>query len=373
MRQYPNISSGMRRLALQFGVGLIYVFGSALLAPESLIGLKACQGDQTEIDELSQFKNDVKEYWDAVHSIEYTATSHQVDAVGLPDISGLRLKEYRAVASGGKSATSLSVIQDIHQEKIVHDTRMDGIKRYHCFYLDGNSDKDKNVMKSIKVTKQTSTLVESLEDATWVVFPGGKRIDELSNTSTNTRIVANGRDRRAILTNRLDQDRTLACELDSSHDWLPIKVTLTAFGESCSYEVTRFFRKDGRWFPREGTKVYRKEGVPTQRIFEIHRVNINGELPADTFGLPAKIEPGVTILDETVKGKSTRIVGGMSARDAFFERHHVTSESPKKSNSPPLHASTIPEQTPWALILGIMSVVSIMGALSLGWTHRTRS
>jgi hypothetical protein len=326
-----------------------------------------------EDSDLLRLKEDLKIIWGAIDSVEYTATSHQVDAVGLPDNSGLRLKEYRAVASGGKSALRLSVIQDDHQEKIVQDTRMDGRKEYYCFYLSKGSDKNQNVMKSIRVTNQKSASVESLEDATWVVFPGGKRVDELTNTSINTRIVADGRDRRAILTNRLDQDRTLICELDSAHDWLPIKVTLTAFGESCSYEVTRFFRNDGRWFPREGTKVYRKDGVPAQRIFEIHRVNINGELPADTFGLPAKIESGVTILDETAKGKPTRIVGGMSARDAFFERHHVTSKSPKKSSSPPLHASTTPEQAPWALILGIMSVVSLMGALGLGWTHRTRS
>ncbi len=301
--------------------------------------------------------DELKQLWDSLSTLEFRSESYEIDSRGRPDRTKTFISEY-AVAPGGRLAVKVYFGGNGQAPKLVQDARYDGTHRIDVQTL---PDEPKTV-DMVRVTNRSDRehLFDGhMNEVLWLFAPDGKPVDTYikDDAEIDVRPGPDGGE-NVVVACDIPRGRTLRFELAPDHDYLPRRVELRAEGVEHIYEVTRFGRDNGRWFPVEGTKLTRDGQGVKRRRFEVDGLRINRTIAASTFTMPRKLEDGAVILDRTSLHRS-RVVGGPDARIEFVERHPASFA--EEAEGEPIVASRSPARFPTALVLGSVS----LGALVL--------
>lgn len=309
----------------------------------------------------------LKQLWDSLDTVEFWCDCFPLDEAGQPDRSGIVVRHEFARQAGGCWALTVTAIKPNGEVTVMESFREDRRRRYTTYYFSGQPDSISHVV--IQSQKSTSNSYEGMMFCmTWLLMPGHRPIHELLAEAGPLELEQTGRNERGLVTFVATYNGyPLRCTLDPDRDWLAYRVKLGDDQLQSYWQVDRFERNNGRWFPAEGTFLAHTTDGRKLWGFTVTNVSINQPLKIPSFGLPPLPE-GTLVLDEVARTQT--VIGGKAARERLEKLHRKPGDPVKREPGPPITASRDPERTSWAHIaVGISIAAFVVAGL---WWARAR-
>jgi hypothetical protein len=310
-------------------------------------------------------REECKANWDSMEAFSFLCDGYLIDAQDRP-ISGKAVwRSQLARDGGGRWALTVSQIRGGEPE-VISSFREDGRRRFVVHYMDGNRDWISRI--SIQAQTSTTDLYSGIMfDVMWLLMPDGR--------PPYTRFAADSKPeegledgRRIVTLASSHKGLPLRLVFDPARDWLVRRIELGEFGNPmwATWEVTRFERSNGRWFPVEGRVLSPSEHGPVRKGFKLSNLSINEPLDPGQFEMPKPPE-GVEVSDKTTNVAT--IKGGPAAQKRRLQQFRAKYPRPIEptpiSGGPLIVASRDLEQFPWSATLLITSALVLSVGVGL--------
>jgi hypothetical protein len=312
-------------------------------------------------------------YWKSIESLEYKCDEYDLDSQGQRDPTHATMTYHYSWVRGGKRALAVTNIDTNNACLMSDEIREDGNRSYSIRCFVGY----KNDISQVIISSQNSSddsYHGMMNSVLWLTTPGGSPINKHLADGASVESISEGSDNNIVLT-FLHAGTPVKCLLDSTHDWLPKRVQFQD-SDKTLWEVTKFQRINGHWFPLTGVFAGRILNEQPHRGLTVYDITINHAIPESRFELP-KLVPGVVVSD-SIK-HSNYMIGGynMSARKALEEKHNVR-RTPIQPATGPLadkrddnSMPVLAVRTEWPIV-GLLAVASAMllVAAFIVWLYR---
>ena len=283
-------------------------------------------------------------------TVEFRSESYKNGILGQPDLANRIIYEYAIGPDGRRASKVFFVKEGEDPPRLMQDIRIDGTKRIILQYIPKSSETVDQIRVS-NIEDRGSVFAKGMNEVLWIIAPGGRPLYERLNAEVDLSV---DQEKRPVIGFVLDGGRHVTCTLDRDRDWLPVHVNLRVAESEHVYDVKRFEKDNGRWFPMEGTM--RTQGNRSEiRSFLVTNLRINRGIPDSTFTMPQNLEKGVAIFDETSKER-LKVVGGRKARDLFAAKY-ASAFAKMKSEGEPL---VVPRDVPTSALPGTIAVLSVL-------------
>lgn len=319
------------------------------------------------ISDLKKLTEDLNQSWKAIESLEITSEDFPCETAQNPTTTSSTqiTRTKMTLASGGRRAITISLLQNNHPPKHIKKITEDG--KYSYSILPFPDDPDSINQIAITPQKNTSKKYDDImNNFLWCFTPAGSSLaTHIENGATLELDRDWAANKKAYLSFK-HKGMTLTCELDRDHGWLPKRISTP--GEEFVWEIQEFHRVAGIWFPKKGTHTIRnpKTNKSYSTCFQVTSLSVNGLPMNANFGLPDNSRGA--IIKNTVLNK-TYINGSELDREKLLAKH-----APPDHFRPTqgLTVASQPPQSIWSWILGGVGIIAIATALALHLRNRNK-
>ncbi len=297
-----------------------------------------------DVPDRAALRKMLEPLWDSINTLDLECETYALDTDGVR-VPNRTIQSLRLIrASGARMALTHATVKSDGDRRIFEAFREDGRRRYVMQYIEGHA----QWLSQVGVQSQTNDDRQyqgSFNCILWLLMPGGRpAFDHLGPESMLENLHREGKPRLVI--NTVHRSMKLRIFLDPEHDYLASRVELEPQGQPLIFwDVSRFDRDNGRWYPAEGTYLQATEATPLLAGFKVTRCSINRPVEDSLFEMPP-LPDGAFLNDEVARKKMTiRRARSPGANDEALPSH-VRVTYPQVDNRGPSRRRSAPDDGP---------------------------